>query len=165
MKKKKVRNAYQSILIKFGVRTKGYEFYVWTEPALIWDKRKRKTILNRWKSSYRKVKNGEDVYRFNRRFRKRHIKQDPHCASCHMFVIYENCILDHIKRIKEGGTLDFENTQILCKDCDLDKSNKERGRDYRARKKEQYRKEKKRRIAKFNRKQKIAKWLKTIKKK
>ena len=162
-RKKKVRNLYQNILISLGKTSQGYEFHVWTNPNIIWDKKKRKTLKNRWHTSYRRTKHGQDVYRFNKKHKARHLKEDPHCASCHMFLVKQNCILDHIKRIQEGGSLDFENTQILCKDCDHDKWKKEVSKDIAKKKKEQYKRDKSKRIKKFNRKKTIKIWMKKLK--
>jgi len=39
----------------------------------------------------------------------------------------ENLEIDHIKPLSKGGTNDFDNLQILCKECNVKKGNKYKG--------------------------------------
>ena len=41
----------------------------------------------------------------------------------------ENLQVDHIISRKNGGTHDMDNLQVLCRDCNLRKSSKEKHRD------------------------------------
>ncbi|MEK6882358.1 MAG: HNH endonuclease [Nanoarchaeota archaeon] len=58
---------------------------------------------------------------FCRDMRKILINSLSYCLHCHTS---ENLTIDHITPISKGGKNDINNTQILCKKCNLLKSNK-----------------------------------------
>lgn len=57
-----------------------------------------------------------------KRIRDKVFKKYKH-ACCHCDSA-ENLEIDHIKPISKGGKNNYENLQILCKTCNLKKSNK-----------------------------------------
>lgn len=61
----------------------------------------------------------------NSKYKTRHIKSFPYCSHCGYEVVYQNAILDHIKSLGDGGLDVFENTQLLCRNCDFSKTSLE----------------------------------------
>lgn len=62
-----------------------------------------------------------------RNFRKSRLLEEPLCRECKRNnKITEATVLDHIKRIEDGGEkLSKQNTQPLCKSCHNSKSGRE----------------------------------------
>ena len=53
------------------------------------------------------------------------LKQDARCKSCSVVVALTAADLDHVEPLVDGGTVEDDNTQVLCRPCHRDKTNAE----------------------------------------
>lgn len=58
----------------------------------------------------------------NQKWKRYWLKRYPYCNHCNARVIKASCILDHIKRLGAGGHDKLDNTQLLCLNCDHQKT-------------------------------------------
>ena len=78
---------------------------------------------------FRYVLSGEEKYLNLRKFahsdkRSKWSEQGGKCALCGKEVVYEECEADHIIPWSKGGRTDWDNLQVLCRDCNRTKSGK-----------------------------------------